>query len=517
MIRYTRLSILFFLIALFAIMLIGCSGQSAEPDSSNSATQMEKQESTSDNVSLTSETLIDAIKPKKSEYEQLFEDGPILAESEDGLTGYINNSGDWVIDPVFYYDWEDKYNLAYLKNECDKFENGIARVKDLETELWGFVGENGEWEIEAQYLELRNFSEDLAAAKDNLSGLWGFIDRNGEWVILPQYQVAKSFSQNMAAVCDAQNHLFGYINKKGEYEIAPKYERAQLFSEDRAFVMDPDTLKYMIIDTSGVQVPLSYDVDIEPMGSFENGRAFAVNSFNESVFYMIGTDGTIYANIQSDRAVDALKDGNIEWHNGYIKLGAIILDYGGDSYNIHSVYELLQDEDHDPLSPVSLDKVIVISNEGNIVLPAQHDENREGKTITRLDGYDIVDIKTGEIVGPRYNFIFITDGEIRAIDDKGAHVIDGNGKIIRDFPLYGAPQLENDELKMGFKTSPDVWAIDCKFDGSMTYRTRINEFVSDVSYAIVKYDGLWGVIDKQGNWLIESNFLNLGINGGISE
>lgn len=57
---------------------------------------------------------------------------------EEGCTGFINTSGEWVIKPQF--------------GQCFNFsDNGLAFVEDPESELFGFINEAGEWVIEPQF------------------------------------------------------------------------------------------------------------------------------------------------------------------------------------------------------------------------------------------------------------------------------------------------------------------------------------------------------------------------------
>ena len=87
-------------------------------------------------------------------------------------TGEVVGKGSYE-DVRIFYDWS---SYAAVK------VNG----------LWGFVDENGEMKIPAQYEDARSFSNGLAAVK--VDGLWGFIDTEGNAVINPQFLDARDFN-----------------------------------------------------------------------------------------------------------------------------------------------------------------------------------------------------------------------------------------------------------------------------------------------------------------------------------
>ena len=65
-----------------------------------------------------------------------------------------------------------------------------------------------------------------------------------------------------------------------------------------------------------------------------------------------------------------------------------------------------------------------------------------------------------------------------------------------------APFVDGATYKTGYIDYNGNMVIDAIYDTG-------NMFISDMSYARVQYNGLWGMIDQNGNWLIEANFLKL--------
>lgn len=99
--------------------------------------------------------------------------------------------------------------------------DGIAAVQDLSSGLWGYIDETGSYVIEPIYYGAYPFSEGMAAV--NIDGNWGFIDIEGNLVIEPMYQ-SIYFRYNNSPVAGFEDEYafvkldskYVLINKKGE-------------------------------------------------------------------------------------------------------------------------------------------------------------------------------------------------------------------------------------------------------------------------------------------------------------
>jgi|WetSurMetagenome_2_1015567.scaffolds.fasta_scaffold10847_3 hypothetical protein len=156
---------------------------------------------------------------------------PAPADSGETLWGFIDDSGDWAIEPRF----QDAY----------RFRGGLARV-ELDGK-WGYVNEKGALVVEAQFTEAHDFSEGLARVATGplldpsytfkvlitASG-YGFIDKTGTMVIRAVWDDAGDFSDGLAAVM--QGDACGYIDTKGKPVIPLEFAVATPFSEGLAAV-----------------------------------------------------------------------------------------------------------------------------------------------------------------------------------------------------------------------------------------------------------------------------------------
>lgn len=84
-------------------------------------------------------------------------------------------------------------NIYFMENTflatTGAFE-GLAAVQDTTSGMWGFVDKTGEYVIEPIYYGAYPFSEGLAAV--NVDGDWGFIDAQGTMVLEPIYRTVES-------------------------------------------------------------------------------------------------------------------------------------------------------------------------------------------------------------------------------------------------------------------------------------------------------------------------------------
>ena len=143
-----------------------------------------------------------------AQYESVgyFKDGLAWAKTADGLLGYIDNKGVWVIKPQFS-----------AGKEFDK-ESGLARVKN--GERWGYVTRTGEMMYVSDADAWGDFSEGLCdGSRDKKKG---FYDNRGKWVIQPQFDGVRDFKNGFAAA--KQGEKWGIINKEGKWVIQPSFD-----------------------------------------------------------------------------------------------------------------------------------------------------------------------------------------------------------------------------------------------------------------------------------------------------
>lgn len=157
-----------------------------------------------------------------------------LEKDLNGKWGFVDSSGNWVVEPQ--YDW-----ALY-------FSEGLASVKSVDK--WGFIDKLGVEVVESRYDFAWSFSEGLAAVQIN--DKWGFIDKLGNVVVNAQYDGVDSdgFVEGVAIV--EQNGKWGFVNKSNEWVIKPQYDWCGSFSDGLAVVKLGG--KYGFIDISNVAI-----------------------------------------------------------------------------------------------------------------------------------------------------------------------------------------------------------------------------------------------------------------------
>lgn len=186
-----------------------------------------------------------------------------------GVIAYINKANKFIIP----------YNV-YLSDAQD-FSEGLAAIKTLKDQLWGFMDTTGKWIVQPKYINVMPFYNGLAAVQVQAKNAkWGFIDKTGKEVIAPKYNSVVYTKEGFYKVgikdlLKSNSLLYGLVNNKGVEFVPAKYIELQDFSEGLAVVGIEEIYNYTIqrfgfIDTTGkLVIPTSYD-SAEP---FLKGRA----------------------------------------------------------------------------------------------------------------------------------------------------------------------------------------------------------------------------------------------------
>jgi len=206
---------------------------------------------------------------------------PTYAPGTD-LFGMLSVTGEVVIEP---------------KYEClDLFsDEGLARYEDHG--LWGFVNEQGEEVIPAQYDDVKSFSDSLAAVK--VDGLYGFVDTTGKMVIEPHYlDIGSGFRFGRCVF--SENGKIGLIDKNGEVILDPQYKSIDLVCEEYSVAEDVNG-KCGIIDRDGNNVVDCQYPDIYFVTN--NGFYFvsgAETDIRDKMYDLEGNLQFVYKNIVPD-------------------------------------------------------------------------------------------------------------------------------------------------------------------------------------------------------------------------
>ena len=184
-----------------------------------------------------------------------------------GKWGYVNGSGQLVINPQFDYaeEFQEGRAVVCLGTPCSWWT-----TDQPDQSRWGYIDTSGKMVVTPQYSSASSFSEGLASvctgdcssSKPTKPFSRGYIDRDGKVVIPMQFGIAGTFQEGLAQVCVGQcqwekdsgyNGKFGFIDHSGHFVINPQYDDANDFKNGIAKVTigKPNDAKFGYIDKTG--------------------------------------------------------------------------------------------------------------------------------------------------------------------------------------------------------------------------------------------------------------------------
>ena len=188
----------------------------------------------------------------------------LLPVKIDGLFGFINKSGDVIIEPKYAWAADFSEGLAVVKMPYDdkefgdmhgyidstgrmvvspvfdaagNFMQGWARVKQGSGGFI-YIDKTGRMPIASKFFECYNVQSFPIPVRENRKSKAGYVNRKGEYVIEAKFDMARPFIDGYAVVAVGQKR--GYINKKGEFIIQPQFYRANYFQDNVAKVIMKD-------------------------------------------------------------------------------------------------------------------------------------------------------------------------------------------------------------------------------------------------------------------------------------
>lgn len=140
------------------------------------------------------------------------------------------------------------FHFDALGNQLSRVSEGMIPAKY--NGRWGFASaETGEMVVPPQYDSVGVMSEGFA--NFTREGKIGYVDRSGRVIVESDFERADQFSDGFAAVKMAGR--WGYIDKNGKVAIEPIFERAERFREGHASVIREGG--WVTIDAQGIEVP----------------------------------------------------------------------------------------------------------------------------------------------------------------------------------------------------------------------------------------------------------------------
>jgi hypothetical protein len=184
--------------------------------------------------------------------------------------GYIDESGSFVIEPIYTYVKEFNDDRAIVGDK-----NHVKMIDPAGNILY-----KSEFDIES----FQNGAA-VITQKVNDQYLKGYIDREGNIIISPAYVWADGFQENGQAYVSPENGIFEIINKNGKvlehYELDEEFQNIYDFDDGYILYFDPNEGHAGVVDYKGNTIIKPEYSGIEYLG---NGL-FAVRQLSDDLFH----------------------------------------------------------------------------------------------------------------------------------------------------------------------------------------------------------------------------------------
>jgi len=173
-----------------------------------------------------------------------------------GKWGVVNNLGAPIGNMGMEFDW------------LGSFENDRAFFAVAGDDLkFGYINMSGDTVIQPIYSDVGNFSQSRAAVQDFETGKWGFINTNGGTVLAPGYDGVSDFERGFAIISTGMggDRKVGLVNSSGRVVVPCEYRSIKIPSQGFAAAQDFNTGKWGYVRVSGsragraLSLPFSFD------------------------------------------------------------------------------------------------------------------------------------------------------------------------------------------------------------------------------------------------------------------
>lgn len=203
-------------------------------------------------------------------------------------TADITNAPEATVQP----DGGKQIKITILDNSwknIGQYSEGLCPVQDNNNGLWGYVDRSGEYVIESSYYEAYPFSEGLAAVK-NKNGKLDFIDKTGKIVFSSDYtRISSRYNGALKGFLRGYAVVSFHNNNVGEFGFSLIDKTGKVIAKDDYFfrIAAYGKPNGPFIDCQGNIVDMSYKNVAMPKG---NGRKI---DFSYSTKYILWNDKVV--------------------------------------------------------------------------------------------------------------------------------------------------------------------------------------------------------------------------------
>jgi hypothetical protein len=390
-----------------------------------------------------------------------------------------------------------------------------ASIRTINGTKWGYIDDKGDFVIDPIFEYVMNFqANDLAVVQ--LNSLQGIINKEGSFIVKPKYENINEFSEGRAPVLNKEG--FKIIDEWGKEIIDKYYDYIGSFRSGRAVTSNRvgDMYYYGYLDREGKEIiPIKYKNAYD----FKNGKAIV--EIEDNKFALINTLGEIL-NTYEYSFVGPLGDNELlafskesEGKKGYINIaGNIIIE---PRFTIalpfergRAVVNITEDYSN---------KYGLIDTQGNFVIPPEYNDiNIIGEERAAVgeaidedkpylgSKYAISDINGNFLTGFIYsNVTSYNEGFASASEVERTFFIDRSGKEAKDLPKIkgqGTLTMEGNLIRANVdmrtfyldKYGKVVWRQNICVELNDKYKVFEEKFKPNKDY-IVYYPQIYGMKD----------------------
>ena len=342
-------------------------------------------------------------------------------------------------------------------------------MQDADTELWGYIDVHGKTVIKPQFMEAGSFINGSTAVMEPEGG-FGIIDKRGKFIVEPIYRAISYFKEGFARAEDMETGECWLLNEEGEKVFGP-YKDACLFHNGKALVTETEKNRdWFYIDKKGKKYPFNEEVQIVMVKRYGEDDFWTENAyvdFSEGYPELIN-DNYVAVNEKGEAISPEYTYLHFFEKNGYAMAA---IQEGEDKFYgvVDKQYNWVIEPEYYALYNFQYGYAIA--------------EKKEWEEGGRVD-YVVMDLKG--------NVVFTDWKEDEIILYPASFLSKGN-----PLPAY---TVKNDARKHGYIDWDHSILIPFKYDATYS-------FAEDGSYAVVEKNGLYGMIDKKGNWILKPKFV----------
>lgn len=368
---------------------------------------------------------------------------------------------------------------------------------------YGFIDETGDFVIDPDFDVAWSFVRGTAVVKND--GKYGLIDKMGEWVVEPVYDSVIPFSANCFIIM--QDSLFGFMQHgTGKILIAPQFEQVYYYTDDLCVVQKGRALG--IVNSSA---ELKCAPQFQDLKQVLGPLATAVQSDTSDEMAMLLSiidGGAVRLGLLNQRGelVTACKYDEIfdDAQNGYYYPFLRAAEYDNDSVIgdvpvMIGTYGIVDTAGRILTEPIFEE------------MPVYGD----GMFRVRMHGkYGFADSSGKVVIPAKWEYaVAFSEGKAIVSDNSNSSIIDKNGRVLATNlgPGTGMYRFNNNRARCrsvdgmyGYMDPTGKRIVPPTFDAA-------DDFSDGV--AIVSKEGMYGLIDTNGRFVIEPQFsflFNLG-------